>query len=71
LKAQLGDRLHLLGPMPDATILDNTAEKSLVASNLDDVRQTPLGQLPSTETLRRVRPADSKRVPVAAFNASL
>lgn len=51
--------------------MDNTAEKSLVASNLDDVRQAPLGQLPSTETLRRVRPADSKRVPVAAFNASL
>jgi hypothetical protein len=51
--------------------MDNTAEKSLITSTLDDVRQAPLGQLPSAETLRRVRPADSKRVPVAAFNASL
>lgn len=50
--------------------MDNT-EKSLVTSNLDDVRQAPLGALSSAETLRRVRPADSKRVPVAAFNASL
>ncbi len=51
--------------------MDNTVEKSPVASNLDDVRQSPLGQLPSAATLRRVRPADTKRVAVAAFNASL
>lgn len=42
-----------------------------VASALTDVRQAPLGQLPTAETLRRVRPLDSRRVPVAAFNASL
>lgn len=42
-----------------------------VASDLDDVRNAPLAQVSSTAVLRRLRPADSKRVPVAAFNASL
>ncbi|MBR7833937.1 hypothetical protein KDL01_11715 [Actinospica durhamensis] len=51
--------------------MDNTDEKSLVASNLDDVRQAPLDRLPSTPTLRRVRPVGERPVAVAAFNASL
>jgi hypothetical protein len=46
-------------------------EPEPVTSDLDDVRQAPLAQVPAAAVLRRLRPADSKRVPVAAFNASL
>jgi hypothetical protein len=53
------------------TIMDTTAEKSLMASILTDVRQAPLGRLSAPETLDRLRPAESGKVAVAAFNASL
>lgn len=51
--------------------MDTTAEKSLMTSTLTDVRQAPLGRLSAPGTLDRLRPADSGKVAVAAFNASL
>lgn len=51
--------------------MDKPAETVVIASTLTDVRTAPLGQTPTAETLRRLRPADARRVPVAAFNASL
>jgi len=51
--------------------MDTTAEKSVMTSPLSDVRQAPLGRLSAAETLDRLRPADTAKVAVAAFNASL
>jgi hypothetical protein len=51
--------------------MDTTAEKSAMTSPLTDVRQAPLSRLSAPETLDRLRPADSAKVAVAAFNASL
>ena len=51
--------------------MDTTPEKSAVTSQIVDVRQAPLGQLSAAETLLRLCPSDSRRVAVAAFNASL
>lgn len=48
----------------------NTPEKSLMTSNITDVRQAPLGRLSAPETLDRLRPAGGTVV-VAAFNSSL
>ena len=52
--------------------MDKTAETpATVAAALDDIRHAPLGSVPTAGILRRVRPLDARRVPVAAFNASL
>jgi len=51
--------------------MDTTAEKSLIASPLTDVRQAPLGQLSAPETLDRLRQGGRGKIVVAAFNSSL
>lgn len=48
----------------------DTAPAETVAA-IDDTREAPLGTLSAAPVLRRLKPADTKRVPVAAFNASL
>lgn len=42
-----------------------------VAAAIDDTRDQPLTALSAAALQRRFRAADTKRVPVAAFNASL
>lgn len=55
--------------------MDNALDSnSGLTSSVPDIRYMPLGSLPgkTTQSLRRIVPAaDSRAVPVAAFNASL
>jgi hypothetical protein len=45
--------------------------ENVITSPLTDVRQAPLGKLSAPETLDRLRPANTGKVAVAAFNSSL
>jgi hypothetical protein len=51
--------------------VSKTIEIEDLTTDLTDVRKVQLGRLSATAILDRLRPAESAKIPVAAFNASL